>query len=158
MLVTKQGSEGPVGWWQHKIREVTLCYHPPSSPASRDRRRCRRRGLQSGPVGLALIGPKILSNIPPISQHVSCPFNQVALPVARTAEGPVGLGLIRLEIACGQTVVTLMLPPSNQVTLPVARTAEGPVGLGLIGPRGADEALLEFAEAAMAAFTGGGAA
>lgn len=43
----------------------------------------------------------------------------------------------------------------SQVTLPVARTADGPVGLGLIGPRGADEALLEFAEAVMEAVDGG---
>lgn len=38
-----------------------------------------------------------------------------------------------------------------QVVLPVARTDDGPIGLGLIGPRGADEALLDFAVAAMAA-------
>jgi Asp-tRNA(Asn)/Glu-tRNA(Gln) amidotransferase A subunit family amidase len=42
-----------------------------------------------------------------------------------------------------------------QVVLPVARTAEGPVGLALIGPRGADEALLDFAVAAMAAIQAG---
>jgi Asp-tRNA(Asn)/Glu-tRNA(Gln) amidotransferase A subunit family amidase len=41
------------------------------------------------------------------------------------------------------------------VVLPVARTAEGPIGLGLIGPRGADEALLDFAVAAMAAIQAG---
>jgi Asp-tRNA(Asn)/Glu-tRNA(Gln) amidotransferase A subunit family amidase len=40
------------------------------------------------------------------------------------------------------------------VVLPVARTEDGPIGLGLIGPRGADEALLDFAVAAMAAMQG----
>lgn len=45
--------------------------------------------------------------------------------------------------------------PCLQVVLPVAQTADGPVGLGLIGPRGADEALLDFAVVAMAAIQAG---
>lgn len=32
-----------------------------------------------------------------------------------------------------------------QVTLPVVQMAEGPVGISLVGPRGADEALLDLA-------------
>lgn len=40
----------------------------------------------------------------------------------------------------------------------MARTEEGPIGIGLIGPRGADEALLDFAVAAMAALEKGRAA
>ena len=32
-----------------------------------------------------------------------------------------------------------------QVTLPLASLPEGPVGVSLVGPRGADEALLDLA-------------
>lgn len=34
---------------------------------------------------------------------------------------------------------------SVQVTLPLVQMAEGPVGVSLVGPRGADEALLDLA-------------
>jgi Asp-tRNA(Asn)/Glu-tRNA(Gln) amidotransferase A subunit family amidase len=46
-----------------------------------------------------------------------------------------------------EEVCHIVMVLSCQVTLPVARLPAGPIGLSIIGPRGADEALLDLAVA-----------
>lgn len=70
------------------------------------------------------------------------------LPSAVSAPPPRGRGsepdVRRRLVALGSIAGLCGLP---QVTLPVARLPEGPIGLSIIGPRGADEALLDLAVA-----------